>query len=249
PFSGQSFTLPFYSRVPGAGNSALTQIRSTVRSEYNAFVLQGNRRFTHGLQFQASYTLARSTDTNQNSATFTQTNSPYDIYNGAYDAGPSNFDIRHKVVVSAVWAPTLFKGSKSSIGNYLLNGWSLAPIVTYYSGRPFDGTVSGTSLNRTNGDNRFPLNPRNAYRIPSLVNVDARLSKRFRLTETMNFELLAEAFNVANRTQVFGENSTLYSVNTTTNVLTYNPSFGQITTTDSTLYRERQIQFAARFQF
>ena len=254
PFSGQSFSLPFYNRVvffPGSTTSgpSLTQIRSSVKSEYNAVVFQANRRFTDGLQFQVSYTLSKSTDTNQNSATFTQNNSPYDIFDGSYDGGPSNFDTRHKIVGSAVWAPTFYKGSNRSLGNYLLNGWSFAPIVTYYSGKPFDGSVSGTSLNRSNGDNRFPLNPRNAYRLPSIFNIDARLSKRFRLTESMNLELLAEGFNVANRTHVFGENTTLYTVNTTTNVLTFNPSFGQITTTDSTLYRERQIQFAARFQF
>jgi len=56
-----------------------------------------------------------------------------------------------------------------------------------------------------------------------------------------------EAFNVANRTHVFSVNSTLY--NRSGNVLSYNAPFGQVTGTDSTLYRERQIQFAARFQF
>src|SRR6185369_11565181 len=126
------------------------------------------------------------------------------------------------------------------------NGWSIAPIYTYYSGRAFDGSVSGTSLNNSNGDTRFPLNPRNVYRLPNLWNVDMRLSKRFRLTEDMNLELLAEGFNIFNRTQVFGENTTLYTrgTNTFTNgvlssPLTYNTSFGQVTVTDSTLYRER----------
>ncbi|HTK37898.1 MAG TPA: TonB-dependent receptor [Pyrinomonadaceae bacterium] len=246
PFDGQTFTLPFYSRNPGLP-SALTQIQSTVSSEYNGIVFAANRRFTHGLQFQASYTLAKATDTNQNSATFTQTNSPYDLFDRSYDHGPSAFDVRHKVVVSAVWAPTFYKGSTSSLYNYVLNGWSFSPIYNFYSGRAFDGTVSGTSLNNSFGDNRFPLNPRNAYRLPNLINIDARLSKRFRLTESMNLELLAEAFNVVNRTHVFAENSTLYTRSGT--VLTYNSSFGQITGTDSTLYRERQIQFAARFQF
>lgn len=245
PANGQTFNLPLYSRV--TGTQAMTQIQSSVKSEYNALVFQLNRRMTGGLQVQGSYTLAKSTDTNQNSATFTQTNSPYDLFNRSYDAGPSNFDIRHKVVVSAVYAPTIFKGSKSSFYNYLLNGWSFAPIVSYYSGRPFDGSVSGASLNNSNGDNRFPLNARNAYRLPSLFNVDARLSKRFRITESVNFEVLAEAFNVFNRTQVFGLNSTLYA--RSGSVLTYNSSFGQITTTDSTLYRERQVQFSGRFQF
>lgn len=245
PFGGQSFSLPLYARV--TGTTAMTQIQSSVSSEYNALVFQANRRLTDGLQVQASYTLSKSTDTNQNSATFTQNNSPYDLFDRTYDAGPSNFDTRHKVVISAVYAPKIFKGSNTSFYNYLLNGWSFAPIFAYYSGRAFDGTVSGASLNNSLGDNRFPLNPRNFYRLPSLVNVDARLSKRFRVTETMNFEILAEVFNVANRTQVFGKNSTLYARSGT--VLTFNPIFGDTTTTDSTLYRERQVQFSGRFQF
>ena len=244
-FGGQTFTLPLYGRV--TGTQAMTQIQSSVKSEYNAIVLQANRRFTNGLQFQTSYTFAKSKDTNQNSATFTQTQSPYDLFDRSYDIGPSNFDVRHKFVVSAVYAPTLYRGSDNTFYNYLLNGWSIAPIYTFYSGRPFDGTVSGTSLNGSNGDARFPLNPRNAYRLPSIHNLDLRLSKRFRFTETLNLELLGEAFNVANRTHVFGVNSTLYT--RAGNTLNANTAFGDITTTDSSLYRERQIQFAARFQF
>jgi hypothetical protein len=245
PSSGSVFTLPFYSRV--TGTQAMTQIQSTVSSNYNALVFSANRRFTDGLQFQASYTLASSRDTNQNSATFTQTNSPYDLFDRSYDNGPSNFDVRHKFVASAVWAPKFYKGSTKSGYNYLLNGWSFAPIVTFYSGRPYDGTVSGTSLNNTNGDNRFPLNPRNYYRLPNILNFDARLSKRFRITETVNIEFLGEVFNIANRTHVFGVNSTLYTRSGTT--LNYNSAFQQVTTTDSTLYRERQVQLSARLQF
>ena len=265
PDNGQTFSLPLYGRVitnslTTTAGPNLTRIQSTVKSEYNALVFQANRRFTDGLQFQASYTLAKSTDTNQNSATFTQNNSPYDIFDGSYDIGPSNFDVRHKVVVSAVYAPTLYKGGSNSLYKYLLNGWSIAPILAYYSGRPFDGNVSGTSLNGTFGDNRFPLNSRNSFRLPRLVNMDLRLSKRFNFTERFRLEFLAEAFNLANRTQVFGKNSTQYVRATNcflTNGITTNnanslcssPTFGEVTTTDSTLYRERQIQFSTRFQF
>lgn len=244
--NGQTFVLPLYARA-NTSFQQLTQIESSVRSRYLAMVLQANRRFTNGLQFQTSYTLAKSTDTNQNSATFTQNNSPYDVFDRSYDRGPSNFDVRHKFVASAVYAPILYKGDSSSFYNYLLNGWSIAPIFVYYSGRPFDGTVSGTSLNGTNGDNRFPLNARNAFRLPGLMNLDLRLSKRFRFSERYNLEFLAEGFNVTNRTHIFGQNSTLYT--RAGNVLNFNPSFGDVTATDSTLYRERQIQFSARFQF
>lgn len=250
PADGQVFSLPNYGRV--VGNQSLTQIRSTVKSQYNALVLQANRRFTNGLQFQASYTLSKSTDTNQNSATFTQTNSPFDIFDESYDRGLSNFDRKHKFVVSAVYAPNPYKGSKNSFYNYLLNGWSIAPIYTFYSGAPYSGTVSAT-LNNTFGNNQFPLFERNSFRLPSLHNFDLRLSKRFKLTESVNLELLGEAFNVFNRTHVFSVTNTLYNRgNIVANqpvLLTYNNTFGQVLGTDSTLYRERQVQFAARFQF
>ncbi|PYS99846.1 MAG: hypothetical protein DMF63_10145 [Acidobacteria bacterium] len=249
PFDGQTFTLPLYRRVPGAGGQAMTRIQSTTKSQYDALVFQMNRRFTNGLQLLASYTLAKSTDTDQNSATFTEANSPYDILNGSYDRGPSSFDTRHKVVIAGVWAPTFYKGSTHSFYNYLVNGWSLAPNFNYYSGRPFSGNVGGTSLNNTFGDSFLPLAGRNSFRVPSLINLDVRLSKRFKFNESMALEFLAEAFNIANRTHVFAVNSTLYNRSGTSTVLTYNAPFGQVTGTDSTLYRERQIQFAARFQF
>ncbi|HKP70236.1 MAG TPA: TonB-dependent receptor [Pyrinomonadaceae bacterium] len=248
PLNGQTISLPQYNRLPSIGNQARTRIQSTVKSEYNAFVAQINRRFTDGLQFQASYTLAKSTDTNQNSATFTQTNSPYDILDQTYDIGYSNFDRRHKFVGSAVWAPTFYKGG-DRWANYAANGWTFSPIFTYMSGGPYSGTISGTSLNRSFGGSQVPLLDRNSFRLPDLMNLDARLSKRFKITESMNLELLAEGFNLLNRTHVFGVETTMYSRAGNATTLTYFPTFGNITGTSSTLYRERQFQLAARFQF
>lgn len=256
PNNGQNFSLPLSTRT-SFGGQAVTEIQSSVKSEYNALVLQANRRFTSGLQFQASYTFARATDTGQTSAAFPASNTPFDVFDRSFDSGTSNFDVRHKFVVSAVYAPNFYKGDKKSIYNYLLNGYSIAPIYTYYSGRPFDGTVSGQTLNGTFGDNRLPVIARNAFRLPSVKNFDLRLSKRFRFTEKYNLELLAEGFNIFNRTNIFNVNTVLYNRGTTVNGVTplnYNQTngvvnFGQATSADSTLYRERQIQFAARFQF
>ncbi|MDQ2746043.1 MAG: TonB-dependent receptor, partial [Acidobacteriota bacterium] len=266
-FAGQSFTFPRYNRV--IGSQAVTEIQSSVTSEYNALVFQVNRRFTNRLQFQASYTLAKSTDTNQNSATFTQNNSPLSVFDRSFDAGPSNNDVRHKLVVSAVFAPNFYKGYESSLYNWIFNGWSIAPIYAFYSGRPFDGTLlsttgGSTSINGTSGDTRFPLLARNAYRLPSLSNLDVRLSKRFKFTERYSLEVLGEVFNAFNKTQVFAENSGLYQLSptsgtplnsncplsTTTNTnICSSSNFGLVTSTDSTLYRERQVQFSVRFQF
>ena len=245
PRAGQTFTLPVYVRPAGTPNVALTQIQSSVKSEYDGLVLQANRRFTAGLQFQASYTLARATDTNQNSSIFPVANATYDPYDRSYDAGFSNNDVRHKVTVSAVYSPTLFKGSKRSFGNFVGNGWTISPIVAYYSGKPFDAFVG--NLNGSNGNSRFPLDPRNAYRLPAVFNTDLRVSKRFNFTERYDLELIAEGFNIFNRTQIFQETNALYT--RSGNTLTFSPAFGTPSSTDSFNYRERQIQFAARFHF
>ena len=259
--NGTSFTLPLYGKANAALPSILRE-ESSVKSEYSALVLQVNRRFTNGLQFQSSYTLARATDTGQNSLITTSIfNQPVDVYQRqVYDFGPSNFDVRHKFVFSGVYAPTLYKGSGDSFGDYVLNGWSFAPIYVIYSGAPYSAVVSGSALNGSNGDNRFTQLPRNRFRLPAIKNMDLRVSKRFNFSERYNLEVLGEAFNLFNRTQVFGQSTTLYTPATncavtngiTTsdpNGLCFTPSFGSVTTTDSNKYRERQIQFAVRFHF
>ena len=252
PANGQVLQVPQYARAVQALPQFLTQIQSSVKSDYNALVAQFNRRFTDGLQVQASYTLAKSTDTGQNSAIFPINNSPYDLLDRSFDYGPSNNDVRHKVVVSAVYSPTFYKGD-NNFYSYAVNGWTISPIFHYYSGKPFDGTVNAGSgqINGSGGENRFPGLERNFFRLPSLINVDMRLSKRFNFTERYNLELIAEGFNIFNRTHVFSQSSQLYtrSGSGANQTLTFDPNFGNVSGTDSFNYRERQIQFAARFHF
>lgn len=256
-FDGRTFELRQFAKANSALPS-LIQFQSSVKSEYNALVLQANRRFTGGLQVQASYTLAKSTDTGQNSSITSFFNSPLDVFDRRYETGPSNFDVRHKFVASAVYAFG-YKGDNKSVYSYILGGWTLSPIFQFYSGQPYSGSL-GTSINGTSGSFNFPLAQRNAYRLPNLWNLDLRLSKRFNFTERFNLELLAEGFNVTNRTQVVGVNTSQYTrstncftINGTTtnnaNGLCSNPTFGATSSTDSNLFRERQIQFAARFHF
>ena len=66
----------------------------------------------------------------------------------------------------------------------------------------------------------------------------------------MNFELLAEGFNLFNRTEVTGVNQTLYTISGTNLIFNSGASgFNAVTGADSTLFRERQVQLGARFQF
>lgn len=250
-FGGQSVTVktfPTGRPLTASGFSqSITEIQSSITSLYNALVIQGNQRLSRGLQFQASYTLAKATDGNQRSSNFTENNVPFNIYDMGADYGISNFDIRHKISINAVYQPS-FKAN-SRFTNLLLNDWTISPIYQYFSGKPYDGFVSGTSssLNGSGGNNRFPLLERNAYRQSSLWNVDLRLSRRITLKENRSIEVLGEAFNLFNRTQVTGVNTTFYRLSGSN--LQYEPTFGSTTDAGGTLFRERQIQIAVRFKF
>ena len=154
----------------------------------------------------------------------------------------------------------------NKVGRAIFNGWTIAPIFNAFSGQRFSGNVSGTinptsfgfassatpggGVNGSGGATRFALVPRNFFKQPSIKYFDARLSRRFKIKEDMNIEVLAEAFNLFNRTQVTGVNQTLYSISGST--LNFNSGasgFNSVTGADSTLFRERQIQLGVRFQF
>jgi len=115
---------------------------------------------------------------------------------------------------------------------------------------PTVGTPGG-GQNGSGGSTRFDLVQRNSYRFPRIVNFDMRISRRFKFTESTALEFLVEGFNVFNRTQVTGLNTALYATGGTYQAptLTLTSNFGTTNAAGGTLYRERQIQLAARFQF
>jgi hypothetical protein len=117
-----------------------------------------------------------------------------------------------------------------------------------------------TGILGAGGDNRFPLIERNSIRFPKTVNVDLRISRRFHFGETMALELLGEGFNIFNHVNVTNRGTRLYSISTAsatnaptlpvgTPILIVDPLFTVPNEAGNTVYRERQIQFAVRFQF
>ncbi|MBS1809080.1 MAG: TonB-dependent receptor [Acidobacteria bacterium] len=265
PFNGQTVTVPAFRGARPLASAGFTQqiseIASTVKSEYNALVLQANRRFSGGLQFLANYTFSKAVDDNQRSATFTENNVPFNVFDPTAERGRSNFDVRHKFVISLVYQPRVKLGNRAA--TLIADGWSIAPIYQYYTGRPYDGGISGNmpavggvsgtlgGINGSGGASRLPLIQRNNYTGPSIQNVDLRLSRRFHFNERINFEFLGEAFNIFNRTHFTQVNTTLYNISTATTpaTLNYNTAFGTVTEAGGTLYRERQIQLGLRMQF
>lgn len=276
PFSGQTYTVPLFTGArPDTRYVQKTEIRSLVSSSYYGFVAQLNRRLTKGLQFSFNYTNSKARDDGQFSQTNTANNAPFNAFDPLAERGISNFDIPNKFIADAVWNPHFnVDGAASAI----LNGWQLSPIVSIYSGVPFTPAISGnnpvsactasstpssfcrttTGQNGSAGFARFALAPRNSFRLPPIKNFDLRLSRRFHFTESTALEFLVEGFNVFNRTQVTGLNTNLYKVQGTNQLCgttcTSSPfvgdsAFRATNAAGGTLFRERQIQMAVRFQF
>ncbi|HEU4766239.1 MAG TPA: hypothetical protein VFS77_02665, partial [Pyrinomonadaceae bacterium] len=251
---GQQFTIPRFSGRIDPRFGSITEIRSSIKSEYHALVLQANRRLTSGFQFQTSYTLSRATDTNQVSQTFTTTNVPANPYDLSSESGYSNFDRRHKFAANAVWSPVV-AADRSAFTRALFGGWTLAPAITIFSGLPFTAQADNNLTGSSGGGARVPFITRNTFRAPAQATVDFRLSRRFRLSESMNLELLGEAFNLFNRVNVTSVNDTLYSLDSSDPndlLLIAEPDFGLPGSTglnNSFFFRERQIQLAVRFHF
>ena len=252
-FAGQSVTVPVFTSRINPNFFNITEVRGAVESVYHALVLQANRRLTKGLQFQTNYTWSKAVDTGQTSVTFSATNTPTDPFNLELDRGVTDFNVPHRFVASAVWSPD-FKSDSTAV-RHIFGGWTLAPIFTAQSGRPYSAVVSGrpvsaalnASITGSGGDSYFLPLGRNSFKQPRLVNLDARLSRRFRFTESTNLEFLIEGFNVFNRTHITSVNDTAFNI--VGSSLVPVASFGTDAATGNSIFRERQVQWALRFNF
>ncbi len=97
-------------------------------SNYNSLQALFEKRFSHGLQFQASYTFSKSLD---NASSFESALNPLN-FNATY--GLSNYDSRHRFVFNYVWDLPVpkYDGFKGK----LLNGWEASGILSFQSGFP-----------------------------------------------------------------------------------------------------------------
>jgi hypothetical protein len=121
-------------------------------SNYNALQVQLQRRFSNGLQFQASYSFSKSLDTRSYDPTFTTvptggssqstTSVPWDYAHRNWNYAPSDFDRRHVFQGDWVWELPFGQGKMwmnhvNPVLDRTIGGWTLSGIFTLESGRPF----------------------------------------------------------------------------------------------------------------
>jgi len=112
--------------APGTPLLNITFREGTGNSNYNALWVTANKRMGKGLQFNASYTFSKSIDYNSQSS---QGVTVQDSYNLLGDRGLSDFDVRHRFVISGLYELP-FKG------NQFKEGWQFSFIEQSQGGNP-----------------------------------------------------------------------------------------------------------------
>jgi hypothetical protein len=255
---------PLDPRRPLQGFSDILLVESQASSSYHALELSAVRRSVRGLSFRASYTLSKSMDdTSAFLATDGDDNTPQDSRNLAAEWGPSDFDVRQRLVLTTTYDVPAIGSSR------WLRDWQVSAIFMAQSGRPFTPRVSFDNSNTGNVgggtfaydrpnvlssppaagmpyvtyDGRiFAVAPaysfgdagRNSLTGPGYASLDGVIARRISLTGTRVLELRFELFNALNRRNV-----------TLPDSFVDRATFGQ----SLSAFPPRQVQLGARFSF
>ena len=199
-------------------------------NNYNSFFVQGQRRFHHGLAFQAAYTFSKNLMSHgvdfNNQFDFSNTHAPYLL------------DQRHRLSIAGVYEPGLGSHLQSSLLRAALSNWTLSTVMQFASGRPYaalldvscaadkiaGGCPDGAAQNAINNTAALQSTANSALGInagspspavgldsfygPWTQQVDLGLARRFNLTERHSITLQAQVFNVANHANYYVQNGT-----------------------------------------
>lgn len=201
---------------PFSNFDRIIRFESTAESRYNGLTLELRKRFRSALQMSLAYTLGKVDDTKPDATAVVPGNAGDD---GKHVSNPFDFeadraagdnDVRHRAVFSGYFAPTWFSGGAGA-SKALLSGWSMSWIASLQTGQPYSERVTNDLNNDGNRFNDIVPGSRNTHRLPTFVAVDMRLSRRIPVGSRVKLEVIAEAFNLLNTTNVTAQQSTLYN--------------------------------------
>jgi len=203
-------TKPF----PGFGR--IFEFESNANSTYHGLVLQAVKRFSHNFQMSSSYTFSHVIDDNPDATAVVPGTDDgkmaYDPNNIRLDRGTGSSDVRHRFILSGVWELNYAKGIQNRFARTLAEGWQITGIFNAQTGQPYTAlTNSDLNADGNSRNERAPGFGRNTFRMPGIISVDPRVSRTFTFTERTKLQLIAEAFNVFNHTNVTGVRNTFFA--------------------------------------
>jgi hypothetical protein len=129
--------------------STIAMLSNITSSSFHSGQVSLSRRYDAGVRFTGSYWLSKSLDylsaMNLSGAAAKPLAGENDLAQNPFDLeaehGPSLFDARHRIVISASWEPRLPAGA-SAVVRHLFDEWQMNVIAAHNSGTPFTVTDS-----------------------------------------------------------------------------------------------------------
>jgi hypothetical protein len=141
----------------------VTAVMWQVSSDYNALHVRLQKRLSHGLLVQGSYTWSKSLDTGSNSlmTPYTNTVANLPVFDPRLRRAVSDFDVPRNLAVSGTWE-LLSPGSGWKPFREFAKGWQLGTLLQLSSGLSFTPAIAGDALG---------LNSSIAYDFPDRLNL------------------------------------------------------------------------------
>ncbi len=249
-------TFTRYTARPFSNFARILEFQSSANSQYNGLTLDLQKRFSNNWQLRLAYTYSKVKDDKPDAtavvpgtddAKFAQ--DPLNLHG---DWAPGDNDVPHRVVLSGVWSLDSYSQKMGGMSRAILGGWTISGIISWQSGQPYSPVVNTDINNDGNArSDRAPGFARNSFRLPHQFSVDPRLTKDIGLFAGARLQLIAEAFNLFNESNVTVVRNTYYAVTNTAGVPTKftlqdgATPFGLPTTS----FGPRIMQFAAKVTF
>jgi hypothetical protein len=219
-------------------------------SQYDGLLLNVNRRLAHNFSYGISYTWAKTIDDGPNPSFVLI---PQDSQNFRAERALSSDDVRNRVVVNGtVTTPKTWNPFARDFLFSLIATVQSPMRFTKFAGFDSNGDIFGNN-------DRVGIEPRNTFIGDNFRTVDFRVGRTIPFKEKRSLEVLAEAFNLFNTSNirffntVYGAedfcpvNPTAFGCAGPTNNLegSPNPLYG----TPRAVFNPRQIQLALKFNF
>ena len=138
-------------------DTGIDELRSDGFSNYNSLQVRYEKNFSKGLQFQASYTYAHALDDASSAALGSLNNGDFrDQRYPFLEYGNSDFDVRHRFVISYVYQLPFGNGKRygneaTGIKQSAIGNWQIAGITTASTGNYFTVTDSSSNVSASDG--------------------------------------------------------------------------------------------------
>jgi hypothetical protein len=201
---GHTYAIPGSAGVPGTAcelngitcpeNYAIYfEATSRWNSNWNGLLVNLNKRFSQRFSAEISYTYAHSIDDGPNPSFVLI---PQDSGNIRNEKANSADDIRHRVVMNGTLA-------SPTTGSMWTRDFQISTIITLQSPEFFTKFAGFDANGDIFGNNdRVGIEGRDTFRGKNIYTVDLRGSRLFTFHEHQSLQIIAEAFNLANHTNI-----------------------------------------------